>query len=361
MPFEITFDTPQSMDADFESDAPMLAEFLLNGGGGGGDSGLTDEIKQALLTIAEKVAYIDANGQTYYQALHDALYPPAELESISAVYTQSGTVYDTDSLDSLKTDLVVTATYVDSSTAVITSYTLSGTLIEGTSTITVAYGGKTATFTVNVTHAMPYTFYDYIQGDGKAYLNTGLAAATYCTNSYAQEVKVAGHASESSKAVCGARQQWGSNNARVVWHTGATYAQTYCGKDTGYIMSGSSLDVPVVIKTTTDKKIYCDNTLIDTATGSVTITHTGLITLFAECSSGQGSGYVAIPNTNAYAGAFSNCRIYYFKVWDSNGDLVSEIKPALRLSDNAIGMYDTVRDVFLENARDQGAFTLGNE
>lgn len=80
----------------------------------------------------------------------------ATLESISAVYTQSGTVYDTDSLDSLKSDLVVTATYSDSTTATVpsTAYTLSGTLTEGTSTITVLYGGKTTTFTVNVTEAV---------------------------------------------------------------------------------------------------------------------------------------------------------------------------------------------------------------
>lgn len=76
----------------------------------------------------------------------------ATLTSISAVYTQSGTVYDTDTLDSLKADLVVTAVYSDSSTSTVasTDYTLSGTLTEGTSTITVAYGGKTTTFTVTV-------------------------------------------------------------------------------------------------------------------------------------------------------------------------------------------------------------------
>lgn len=79
--------------------------------------------------------------------------------SISAVYTQSGTVYDTDALDSLKNDLVVTATFSDSSTAVIpaSDYTLSGTLLEGTSTITVAYGGKTASFNVTVTHVIVET------------------------------------------------------------------------------------------------------------------------------------------------------------------------------------------------------------
>lgn len=76
------------------------------------------------------------------------------VSSISAVYTQSGTVYDTDSLDSLKSDLVVTATFMDSTTGVIAAadYTLSGTLTEGTSTITVSYGGKTTTFNVMVTH-----------------------------------------------------------------------------------------------------------------------------------------------------------------------------------------------------------------
>lgn len=74
----------------------------------------------------------------------------AELVSISAVYTQSGTVYDTDSLDSLKADLVVTATYSDSSTATVTAYTLSGTLTVGTSTITVTYSNKTDTFNVTV-------------------------------------------------------------------------------------------------------------------------------------------------------------------------------------------------------------------
>lgn len=284
-------------------------------------------------------------------------------QSITATYTQSGTVYDTDSIDSLKTDLVVTANYAGGTSETVPSsdYTLSGTLTEGTSTITVSYAGLTDTFSVTVTAVPPYTFYDYIQGDGTAYINTGLLASTYCTNDYEQEVKVAGHTTESSKAVCGARQQWGTANARGVWHTNATYSQTYCGKDTGYTMTGSSLDVPVVIKTTTDKKIYCDEALVDTATGAVSITHTGPITLFAECTSGNGSGYATISGTNAYAGAFSKSRIYYFKVKDGNGNLVADLRPAVRISDSAIGMYDLIRDEFYQNARDTGALSVGNE
>ena len=114
--------------------------------------GLTEDFKQALLDCFENVAWIGDDGQDYYDALYNALYPSAEVISISAVYTQGGTVYDTDSLDSLKSDLVVTATYDDTSTAEVPSadYTLSGLLTVGTSTITVSYGGKTTTFSVTV-------------------------------------------------------------------------------------------------------------------------------------------------------------------------------------------------------------------
>lgn len=126
-----------------------------------GGSGLTDDIKQALLNCFAHVAWIDEHGQDYYDALEDALYPPATLTSISAVYTQSGTVYDTDSLDVLKDDLVVTAHYDDSSTRTVTSYTLSGTLTEGTSTITVSYGGKTTTFTVTVSEVQVTYLYNW--------------------------------------------------------------------------------------------------------------------------------------------------------------------------------------------------------
>ena len=86
-------------------------------------------------------------------------------QSITATYTQSGTVYDTDSLDSLKADLVVTANYSGGTSETVPSsdYTLSGTLTEGTSTITVSYAGLTTTFTVTVSHkawsdGVPYSF-----------------------------------------------------------------------------------------------------------------------------------------------------------------------------------------------------------
>lgn len=140
-------------------------EKFIQRSGGGGSGGMSNAVKQALLDCFDHVAWEipknaqDPTGQDYIYALEDALYPvtpPAEVVSITAVYTQSGTVYDTDSLNSLKDDLVVTAYYDDETSEVVTNYTLSGTLAEGTSTITVGYGGKTATFNVVVT-----AYWDY--------------------------------------------------------------------------------------------------------------------------------------------------------------------------------------------------------
>ena len=211
--------------SDLKSEISDIEEQIEGGG-------LTSAIKQALLQLAQKVAFIDENGQDYYDDLYDALYAvtaislntnslsfstlnstqqltatttpaggnvtwtssdtsvatvdqtglvtsvaygnatitatsgslsatcsvviaQATLTSISAVYTQSGTVYSDASLDSLKTDLVVTAHWSNSTTSTVASadYTLSGTLTVGTSTVTVSYGGQTTTFNVTVTQA----------------------------------------------------------------------------------------------------------------------------------------------------------------------------------------------------------------
>lgn len=208
-------------------------------------SGISDDVKTALLQIAQKVAYIDDDGADYYQDLYDALYPAipataitlsdaslsfltlnqtatltatvtpsnttdtvvwessnnsvatvsssgvvtstglgsaiitatagsvsatcsvvvasATVTSIEATYTQGGTVYNYNSLNSLKADLVVVATWSDSTTSTVSAsdYTLSGTLAEGTSTITVSYGGKTDTFTVIVTGSAYTHYWDF--------------------------------------------------------------------------------------------------------------------------------------------------------------------------------------------------------
>ena len=152
--------------------------------------GLTADIKSALLACFNHVAWAGNDGQDFYDALESALNPPANLSSITCVYTQSGTVYDTASLDDLKTDLVVTAHWSDNTTSTVTTYTLSGTLTEGTSTITVSYGGKTTTFTVTVS---VYNTSPSIGVEGSSLKTDGTtrsnAGACY-TNAYTYELDI---------------------------------------------------------------------------------------------------------------------------------------------------------------------------
>ena len=117
----------------------------------------------------------------------------ATLTSISAVYTQSGTVNVYDNLDTLKNDLVVTAYYDDTTTATVPSadYTLSGTLEVGTSVITVTYEGKTTTFNVIVSsYPTDYTWL-YKSSDGQLLsARTDLVTAsmsTGCTETLSNE------------------------------------------------------------------------------------------------------------------------------------------------------------------------------
>ena len=116
---------------------------------------LSEDFKTALENLVSHILlWDDGDGAEYVQALHDAMNPPANLTSISAVYTQSGTVFNVDTLDSLKSDLVVTAHYSNLTTRTVTGYSLSGSLTVGTSTITVSYQGKTTTFNVTVSDFM---------------------------------------------------------------------------------------------------------------------------------------------------------------------------------------------------------------
>lgn len=119
------------------------------------------EVKQALNTILQHVAFKDDGEYRDELTTFNTWATSVTLLSISAVYTQSGTVFDIDSLDSLRDDLVVTASYSDGTTTTVTAYTLSGELTAGTSTIAVAYGGKTTSFNVTVTEAFP-SGYDWL-------------------------------------------------------------------------------------------------------------------------------------------------------------------------------------------------------
>ena len=72
--------------------------------------------------------------------------PEKTLTSISATYSGGDVAVGTAA--SALTGVAVTAHYSDGTSYTVTGYTLSGTISEGSNTITVSYGGKTTTFAV---------------------------------------------------------------------------------------------------------------------------------------------------------------------------------------------------------------------
>lgn len=123
-------------------------------------AGTKEAIKQSLIDRGCTISDSDT-FRSYVNKLSEL---PSLPISITAVYTQTTTVTDTDSLDVLRPDLVVTAYYGDGTTKVVTDYTLSGTLEVGTSTITASYKGLSDSFDVTVEESIHYLYkWDFTQ------------------------------------------------------------------------------------------------------------------------------------------------------------------------------------------------------
>ena len=147
---KLTFDSEPTENSPNSLTSGAVYAALDNLPSGGGE-GLSSAAKEALLALLEKVAYIDENGADYYETLEDALYGTTTT-GITAVFNQGqAEIFTTDSLESLRQYLTVTATKSDGKSKTVSTYTLSGTLTKGVATITVDYQGLTDTFNVNVT------------------------------------------------------------------------------------------------------------------------------------------------------------------------------------------------------------------
>lgn len=117
-----------------------------------------DNVNAFTSVPSDLVIYVPKGSLSAYQgatnwSTYASYMQEDNIDSISCTYTQSGTVYNTDALETLKDDLVVTVNYDDNTSETITDYALSGKLSSGTSIVTVTYGGKTTTFNVTVTEA----------------------------------------------------------------------------------------------------------------------------------------------------------------------------------------------------------------
>lgn len=150
-----TTDEIPLIPSQYEEVMARLDELEQNGGG------LTDTASALLISILRNGVYTtdqSANITALEAALAssgggsgdgDSGETEKTLTSISATYSGGDVAAGTALAD--LTGVVVTAHYSDGTSATVTGYTLSGTIAEGSNTITVSYGGKTTTFTVTGT------------------------------------------------------------------------------------------------------------------------------------------------------------------------------------------------------------------
>lgn len=330
----------------------------------GSSGGLTADIKSALLACFANVAWKGTDGQDFYDALESALNPPANLTRITCVYTQSGTVYDTASLDDLKTDLVVTAHWSDNTTSTITTYTLSGTLTAGTSTITVSYSGKTTTFTVTVSEAVPstYTKHGYIK-----LLSTSDKGRTNIPKARWIELRKYDNLNAISCEIEAQSDSLytGTRPAMIGRRSASGYASSfafYAGSNSSILgghLHGTEInqgpsflqDVRNVIKYTNTSASPSNLKVNDGEAVSVVWANNDTLNL-APVLFGN-------PVNDSNTDLSGSHRIGYIKIFDLSGDMIGYYIPVVRNVDNVIGMYDVITQTFYTASTSSYA-TVGN-
>lgn len=309
--------------------------------------------------IGNGTATITARCGSYHASCAVTVSGFATLTGISAVYTQSGTVYEDTSLNSLKNDLVVTAHYDNSTTATVTDYTLSGSLSVGTSTIVVAYGGKTTTFDVTVTWSevpSSYTKKGYIyrtSGEGgwidglpkliKTNTITNVTDLTY-------EFDVMPMAAiRSAKQIIGAKEYGlsGSNmpggtvfyldteRKRVSVYSHSTAIGV---NDIETVVVGQKTTVKLVPGTESPAVLYINGALGAQGDWTSTISGTAPIGLHTYIGENGRGAEKTFASANIAVGTIS--------LYDSSDNLVAKYIPCVRTADNVIGLYDSVGRVF---------------
>lgn len=269
--------------------------------------GMSDDAKQALLACFDNVGWKNGDGSEFIDALESALFPPADLVSISAVYTQSSTVYNTDSLNSLKADLVVTAHYSNGSAHEVTSYVLSGTLVAGTSTIAVSYGGKSTTFNVVVTESSAeyvtdglFAFWDSIDNQ---------ATGEHDANATTWKDTINGYEWTAMKT--DGTQTWSWNSNALVFNPTETGSASSGGKNTFSLARSNTGVRTLEIVLTPDSLTGCVGEFSDNKTGLTNSTAqvVGLITSDNSfIIQGSQTGYSAgnITNIKSISGVYDS-------------------------------------------------------
>lgn len=376
----------------------------------GGGEGLSTDLKTAFINYYTHVMpnFDDTNGLSYVNAILTALgaetrgesgeepdtpvepgNPEVTLTSISATYTGGDVTVGTALTD--LTGITVTGTYSDGSIVNITDYTLSGMIAEGNNTITVSYGGKTASFiVVGIAESSgeedggEVTLLKNIAFDGTSYLDTEIIPETVNyryvfgvqapsadvnhTKYYFMGVHMRDNTSlpASNYHPMLWRMNMINNNynaerpssAVYMEFAGVTTAGIFMGQDQAGASNNQFYDQPLYCSFTDgEQSVWLDEELTQLPTGgsfktfpTTTQFSTNAnynadklpilpIWLGRPNTSSKGTSYEVIDNA-----VLAGVKFYCFKVYDENDNLIADMRPAKQ--GNVIGMYCNVREKF---------------
>ena len=194
-----------------------------------------------------------------------------------------------------------------------------------------------------------YTQVEYIESTGTQYINTGVVP----TNTMKIEVKYLMYYTQSTyNSAFGSQDQFnffinngfGDNNMTYWYNDGSNNIYKNLGviSQTDYNISTYDLPNNTIKNYNNELKTELTDTISATVFPSVSMY------LFAR-NNNNSSSYISYAN--------DGMKCWYFKVWN-NGTLIRNMIPCYRNSDNVIGMYDLINDVFYTN-QGTGTFLKG--
>lgn len=193
-----------------------------------------------------------------------------------------------------------------------------------------------------------YTAVEYIQGTGTQYIKSGLTGFTHL---YGFEVDYIMHSSLAGSTSADTGTFFGARKSDYNMYRMGTYGG-------GSLKLGYSVSVSLngTLKRLTRqqiKKHLNTVTLPDGTPKTVVPTASNMANL------GDLEMFVFVQN-NAGSASSQRCKYQLFslKFYDANDELISDLVPCYRNSDNVAGLWDRIREVFLTNAG-TGIFAVG--
>ena len=316
--------------------------------------GLTDAIRQALLQLAAKVAYINTDdGQPCYDDLYNALYPG---ENWSITNTLTGCTTSNAAVSVAK-NAAYSATITASSGYTLTGATVSVTMggaditstayNNGTISIASVTGALVITISAVLDFPSEYQKVEYIQSTGAEYIDTEI----YGDQTTSLQLTLQRITPITTIArVFGSRTGITSNGFFL-----STLANGKVYIDAGSSNSGTQQTAPCAW-TLTKADIEIDDT---------GYSYDG--TAYSWASDHHGQSFTT-PDTllifNAYSGGSTSTGVeakLYSVVIKKNGTAVFNGVPCYRKSDSEPGLYDLVTSTFFTNASGSGAFSVGGD